>query len=115
MSHKTVTLGEHHSNFDTALSIKRLTITDTTLLPVLLAGKSMSVLAAYFPLKWLRAFLGKGGLFVLPPLKAVETTTKKTKTLKTLTWLTGSSTRAETGCINLQHAGSSVTNCQALT
>ena len=47
--------------------------------------------------------LGKGGLFVAPPLE------------NCLTGLTGSSTRAGTGCTHLQLIGNSVTDCQALT
>ncbi len=47
--------------------------------------------------------LGKGGLFVAPPLEDC------------LTGLTGSSTRAETGCTDLQLNSSSVADCQTLT
>ncbi len=47
--------------------------------------------------------LGKGGLFVTPPLEDC------------LTRLMGSSTRAETGWVDLQLIGSNVADCQALT
>ncbi len=54
---------------------------------------------AYFPVL-AYGILGKGGLFVTPPIEDC------------LTGLTGSSTRAETGCAELH---SSVADCQALT
>ena len=47
--------------------------------------------------------VGKGGLFVAPPLE------------ECLTWQTGSSTRAGTGRTDFQLIGSSVADCQALT
>ncbi len=52
---------------------------------------------------WIRAFLGKNGLFVTPPLEDC------------LTRPTGSSTQAGTGCIDLHLIDSSVGDFQALT
>ncbi len=65
----------------------------------------LPALTVYLPLPALR-HLGKGGLFVAPPLEDF------------LTGLTGSSTRAGTGCkgcTDLQLIGSSVADCQVLT
>ncbi len=59
-------------------------------------GKSLPVLTAYFPVL-AYGILGKGGLFVAPPLEDY------------FTGLTG------TGCTELQLIGSSVADCQALT
>ena len=55
----------------------------------------MPVLTAYFPML-AKGILGKGGLFVAQPLEDC------------LIGLTGSSTRAETGCTDLQIIGSRV-------
>ncbi len=65
-------------------------------------GIRSPVLIAYFPVL-VYGILGKGGLFVAPPLEDC------------LPGLTGSSTRAGTGCTDLQLIGSSVADCQALT
>ncbi len=65
-------------------------------------GSRMPVLTAYFPVL-AKGILGKGGLFVTPPLEDC------------LTGLTGSSTRAGTGCTDLQLISSSVVDCLALT
>ncbi len=77
------------------------------MLVVLSACGGMPVLTAYFPMKLLMAMasgiLGKGGLFVAPPLEDC------------LTGLTGSSTQGGTGCAGLQLIGVSVADCQALT
>ena len=62
----------------------------------------MSVLTAY-SLELAEDILGKGELFVAPPQEDC------------LIGLTGSSTRAGTGCTNLQLIGSSEADCQALT
>ena len=65
-------------------------------------GNGMPVLTAYYPVL-AYGILGKGELFVAPSLEDC------------LTGLTGSSTRAGTGCTDLQPIGSSVADCQALT
>ncbi len=65
-------------------------------------GNSMPVLTAYFPVL-AYGIMGKGGLFVAPPLEDC------------LTGLTGSSTLAGTGCTDLQLIGSSVADLQVLT
>ncbi len=65
-------------------------------------GSKIPVLTAYLPVL-AYGILGKGGLFVTPPLEDC------------LTGTTGSSTQAETGCTDLQLIGSSVADSQALT
>ena len=62
----------------------------------------MQVLTALFPVL-ARGILGKGGLFVAPPLEDC------------LSGQTGCSTRAGTGGTDLQLVGSIVADCQALT
>ncbi len=65
-------------------------------------GNGKPILTAYFPMLTY-GILGKGELFVSPPLEDC------------LTELTGSSTRDGTGWTDLQLSSSSVADCQALT